>query len=457
MIDGSSMRQHPYLPNTDEDRRAMLQAIGVENIEQLFADIPATTRLNRPLRLPPALSEQELLRHMSELAARNGYAGQYTCFLGAGVYDHYVPALVDEILSRGEFYTSYTAYQPEVSQGNLQVTYEFQSMICELTGMDVANASMYDGASAMAEAALMAVNITHRERIVVAATVHPEYRQVLHVYAEQQGLQVVDVPRRGGTVDLTALKVAVDEQTACVILQVPNFFGVVESGPSVAQIAADAGALLVTAADPISLGVLRPPRDYGAHIAVGEGQALGNPMSYGGPHFGYLAARQDYIRRMPGRIAGATVDTDGERGYVLALQTREQHIRRERATSNICTNQALMTLAATVYMTTVGKQGLVGLADLCLQKSHYLAERIAIVAGFELAFPEAPFFKEFAVRSNHLPVAEVLARLREQRILAGVPLGSFYPELGDCFLVAVTEQRTRADLDHFVSCLEAIV
>ena len=448
--------RHPYLAHTDADRRAMLEAIGVRDFEELFDQIPRELRLDRPLDLPPALSEPELLAHMERLAARNGHVGAYTCFLGAGAYDHYVPALVDEIISRGEFYTSYTPYQPEVSQGNLQAIYEFQTMICELTGMDVANASMYDGASAAAEAALMAVNVTRRERIVVAGTVHPEYRQVIRTYTERQGLTVTEVPRDGGGVDEEALARAVGEDTACVILQVPNFFGIIERAPWVAQLAREAGALTVVVADPISLGVLKAPGSYGADIVVGEGQGLGNPLSFGGPHFGFLAARQAYIRRMPGRIAGATVDQQGRRGYVLTLQAREQHIRRERATSNICTNQALMALAATVYMTVLGKQGLRQVAELCLQKSHYLAERIAGLERFELAFPNRPFFKEFVVRSR-LPVDEVLAELRSRRILGGVPLGRFDPDLADCFMVAVTERRTREEMDHFIGCLEAMV
>ncbi|HEY8449071.1 MAG TPA: aminomethyl-transferring glycine dehydrogenase subunit GcvPA [Bacillota bacterium] len=449
--------QHPYLPNTADDRAAMLAAIGAASVDELFADIPADVRLNRPLQLPPALSEYELLRHMERLAASNGHVGEYTCFLGGGMYDHFIPALVDEIISRGEFYTSYTPYQPEVSQGNLQAIYEFQTMICELTGMDVANASMYDGASALAEAALMAVNVTRRERIVLAGTIHPEYRQVVRTYTERQGLRVSEVPVREGAVDLEALERALGAgaDVACVALQVPNFLGIVEPAAEVGRLAKQAGALLVVAADPISLGVLKAPGDYGADIVVGEGQPLGNPLSYGGPAFGFLAAREAYLRRLPGRIAGATVDSEGRRGYVLTLQAREQHIRRERATSNICTNQALNALAATVYMTCLGKHGLVAVADLCLQKSHYLAERIARLERFDLAFPGQPFFKEFVVRSR-LPVDEVLAELRRQRILGGVPLEPFFPELADCFLVAVTEKRSRAEIDHYVGRLEAM-
>lgn len=448
-------RAHPYLPNTDEDRRQMLQAIGVGSVDELFDQIPPSLRLGRPLQLPPALSEMELRRHLESLAEKNGHVGGYTCFLGGGMYDHYVPALVDEIISRGEFYTSYTPYQPEISQGNLQVIYEFQTMICELTGMDVANASLYDGASAMAEAVLMAVNVTRRERIVLAGSIHPEYRMVVRTYAEHQGLQVEEVPARDGGVDPEALEPALGDDVACVCLQVPNFYGVVEAAPQLAQVAADAGALLVVAADPISLGILQPPGAYGADIVVGEGQALGNPMSYGGPSFGFLAAREKYLRRMPGRIAGATVDLDGNRGYVLALQTREQHIRRERATSNICTNQALNALAAAVYMTTVGKTGLQEIACQCLQKSHYLAEQIGKLDGFELAFPQRPFFKEFVVRSRR-PVDEVLAQLRQHKILGGVPLGRWEPEYQDCFLVAVTEKRRREELDEYAARLGAL-
>ncbi|MEX2355584.1 MAG: aminomethyl-transferring glycine dehydrogenase subunit GcvPA [Thermaerobacterales bacterium] len=453
---GNKAREHPYLPSTPDDRAAMLKTIGVSSVEELFADIPAAVRYKGPLEIPPALSEMDLLDHLQRLAAANADAGQYTSYLGGGVYDHYIPSVVDKLISRGEFATSYTPYQAEISQGNLQAIYEFQTMICELTGMDVANASMYDGASATAEAALMAVNHTGRERIVIAQTVHPETRRVVKVYTETQNLQVEEVAWQEGAVAADALASAVNDQTACVILQVPNFFGVVENPAAVAELAHQAGAVLIAVCDPISLGVLESPGAYGADIAVGEGQALGNAVSYGGPHFGFLAARQKYLRRMPGRIVGATVDNENREGYVLTLQTREQHIRRERATSNICTNQALMALAATVYMATVGKQGFQEVADLCLQKSHYLKEQLGEIERFEPAFPHQPFFKEFVIRSK-LPVPDVLAELQEQRILGGLALAPYYPDLADCFLVAVTEKRTRAELDHFVARLEAIV
>jgi len=442
-----------YLFNTAEDQQAMLRAIGVGSIEALFASIPAEFRLSRPLDLPPALTELELTRHMAALAERNVHAGQKVCFLGGGSYDHFVPAVVDALASRGEFYTSYTPYQPEVSQGNLQAMFEYQTLICRLTGMDVSNASLYDGGTAAVEAVLMAMSVTQREsKVVVAASVHPEYRQVLRTYLAGLHAECVTVGAGQGTVDLEALAAAMDDRTACVLIQHPNFFGCLEDVAAAAKIAHDAGALLVQAFDPISLGLLKRPAELGADIAVAEGQALGTPMLFGGPYLGIMACREQFVRRLPGRIAGQTTDRRGQPCWVLTLQTREQHIRRDKATSNICTNQGLIALRAAIYLSALGPQGLRETADLCLQKAGYAAAQIAAGDRFELAFGK-PTFKEFVVRSRAGGVERLLAEACRAGYLAGVPLGRWYPELSDCFLVAVTEKRTREEIDELAECL----
>ncbi len=388
----------PYLANTAEDQRAMLDAIGIASLDELFSPIPSELRLGRPLDIPPALTELELTQRLTQLAGRNVAAGQKACFLGGGSYDHFIPAVVDAIASRGEFYTSYTPYQPEASQGNLQAFFEYQTLIARLTGMDVSNASLYDGASAAAEAVLMAVHATGRRRIIVARSVHPEYRQVLATYLSHLDLELVTLETPGGTLRPEDLAAALDDQSACVLAQQPNFFGALEDPEALAAAAHAAGALFVVAVDPISLGLLKRPGDYGADIVVAEGQALGNPMAFGGPYLGILACREQFVRRMPGRIAGQTVDRRGRRCWVLTLQTREQHIRREKATSNICTNQGLFALRATVYLAALGPQGLGEVAGLCLQKSHYAARQLVERAGLALRF-ERPFFKEFVVRA----------------------------------------------------------
>ncbi len=445
----------PYLFNTPQDRQAMLQAIGAESIESLFASIPPEQRLSRPLDLPPALTELELTQHLQALAARNVHAGQRVCFLGGGSYDHFIPAVVDALASRSEFYTSYTPYQPEVSQGNLQAMFEYQTLICQLTGMDVSNASLYDGGTATVEAVLMAMSVTRREgKVVVAGGLHPEYRQIVHTYLACLDTRCETIAADDGTTDLAALRAAVDDQTACVLIQHPNFFGALEDVAAEAEIAHAAGALLVQVFDPISLGLLKRPADLGADIAVAEGQSLGTPMLFGGPYLGIMACRERFVRRLPGRIAGQTTDRQGRRCWVLTLQTREQHIRRDKATSNICTNQGLIALRAAIYLAAMGPEGLRETADLCLQKARYAAQRIVAHPRFELAFA-APTFKEFVVRDKAAQVEQLLAAAGQRGYLAGVPLGRWFPELNDCLLVAVTEARTQAEIDGLAEALGA--
>jgi glycine dehydrogenase subunit 1 len=436
-----------YILNTPDDQRAMLDAIGVSSMEELFAQVPADARLKRELKLPPALSELELLEHMSDLANKNRPAGQMASFLGGGSYDHFIPSVVDYVASRGEFYTSYTPYQPEASQGNLQAFFEYQTLICQLTGMDVSNASLYDGGSAAAEAVLMAMHATRRERkVVTAASVHPEYRHIISTYLVDLGAELVTIGAPNGTVSPEKIAAAVDDQTACVLIQQPNFFGCIEEMESLAKAAHERGALLVVAFDPISLGLLKRPGDYGADIVIAEGQSLGTPMQFGGPYLGIMACREQFVRRMPGRIAGQTVDRRGKRCWVLTLQTREQHIRREKATSNICTNQGLFALRATVYLASMGPQGMREAANACLQKSRYAQERLVEGGRLKLAF-DHPTFKEFVVRDSERNITGLIADALDSGYFAGVPLERWYPDLADCMLVCVTEKRTRAEID----------
>jgi glycine dehydrogenase subunit 1 len=445
----------PYFYNTPEDTRAMLDAIGVASVDALFEVVPDAVRLKRPLDLQPALTEIELSRRLSEMAAKNDHAGNMVCFLGGGSYDHFIPAVVDAIASRSEFYTSYTPYQAEVSQGNLQVMFEYQSLIAQLTGMDVSNASVYDGGSAAAEAVLMAIGATRRHgKVVVPASLHPEYRQTIATYLENLETELVTVGAPDGKISPDELRAALDDQTACVLVQQPNFFGVLEEMEAISQVAHDAGALLVVAFDPISLGLLKRPGDYGADIVVAEGQSLGTPMQYGGPYLGIMACRQEFVRRMPGRIAGETVDRDGKKCYVLTLQTREQHIRREKATSNICTNQGLFALRASVYLAQVGPRGLREIAEQCLQKSRYAAQKITASDRFELAFA-GPTFKEFVVRDRQGRVEELIEKCAAAGILAGVPLGRWYPDLADCLLIAVTEKRSKEEIDALAAAFNS--
>ena len=440
-----------YIPHTEDQKQAMLQALGVESVAKLFEEqIPPALLMNRPLDVPPAMSELELRRHFQALAGCNRSAGEQLCFLGAGIYDHYVPSIVPTIILRGEFHTAYTPYQPEMSQGTLQTIFEFQSMICALTGMDVANASMYDGATALAEAVILACGVTNRDEALLLG-VHPAWAQVVRTYVEGLGIRVKDAPCPAGLADRAWLQDSLGSGTAVLAVQQPGFFGSVEDLQELADRAHAAGALLVVGANPVALGMLEAPGMQGADVVVGEGQPLGLGMNFGGPLVGFFAARQKFLRQMPGRLVSRTTDGEGRTGYVLTLQTREQHIRRERATSNICTNQGLMMLAATVYLATMGRQGLRDVASQCLQKAHYAAARVSAVPGYSLRF-EAPFFHEFVLRCPE-PAADLAARLAEQGILAGYPLGKHYPDLHDCLLIAVTEKRTKDEIDQLAAAL----
>lgn len=433
----------------------MLQAIGVSSIEELFADIPEALRFKGRLNLPPGLSEPELLSHMRELAAKNRHLDELICFAGGGAYDHVIPSAVRAVVTRAEFYTSYTPYQAEITQGVLQSIFEFQTMICQLTGLDIANASMYDGASASAEGLIMACAHTGKGRVLVAEGVHPEYRLVVQTYLRHQGIKVDTVPCREGVLDLAALDERLGGDVAGLLVQHPNFFGHLEPVREAAQRVHAAGGLFVAAVDPISLGLLEPPGAYGADIAVGEGQALGNHLSFGGPYLGFLAAKEGLVRRMPGRIVGETVDSQGRRGYVLTLQAREQHIRRQRATSNICTNHALNALAASAYLALVGKEGLREAAYLSFQKAHYLEARIkelsAAVPGLRRLW-DRPFFKEFAIETP-LPAKELQARLLKRGFFAGPAFSQVGLEPEHALLVCATEARSRSEIDRFVEAI----
>ncbi|PYN18613.1 MAG: aminomethyl-transferring glycine dehydrogenase subunit GcvPA [Candidatus Rokuibacteriota bacterium] len=444
-----------YISNTPAQQKEMLGTIGASSIEDLLLRIPPKARLSRPLHLPSALAEMDLVRQLRDLAARNASADDFACFLGGGSYDHSIPSPINHLISRGEFFTAYTPYQPEASQGTLRSIYEYQSMIAELYGMDVANASIYDGASSLAEAALMAHAVTARNEIVLSRGVHPLYKRVTATYCEGPGIRLRDAAGPDGVTDLEAARKVVGAKTAALVIQTPNFYGCLEDVAAAAEIAHGAGALLVVVADPVNLGVLEGPGKLGADIVIGEGQGLGVPLSFGGPNLGVFAAKKELVRRMPGRLVGATVDSDGARGFVLTLQTREQHIRRAKATSNICTNVALCALMATVYLATLGRRGLVRVGELSTAKAHYAAERLTKIPGVSLRFA-APFFKEFALKLPK-PPERVVTRLAKQGFLAGVPLKSFDRALADCLLVAVTEKRTKAEIDGFAAALEKAV
>jgi len=447
-----------YVPHTDKERADMLAAIGVERIEDLFCDVPKRARFPK-LTLPRALSEMEVAVEMRALAARNADLQRHDCFLGAGTYNHFVPSTVDYVLQRSEFYTAYTPYQPEASQGMLQAMFEYQSMICRLTGMEVSNASHYDGATSLAEAVLLALNATEgkRTKVIVSPAVHPQYRQVMTTYL--QGMEARIVGEEDATRGVDALAALLDAETAALVVQNPDFFGQIDELKDLADAVHMAGALLVVLADPIALGLFRPPGDDGADIVVADGQPLGLPPSFGGPHVGIFATRKAYVRRLVGRVVGETVDADSERGYVLTLGTREQHIRRARATSNICTNAALGALAAAVYLATLGKHGLKQIAELCYHKSHYAAAEIAKIPGISInpQKPNKPFFKEFVVEIPK-PVAqanEIL--LGEFGIVGGYDLGQDESRLENHMLVAVTEMNTRASIDRLVEALQRAV
>jgi glycine dehydrogenase subunit 1 len=446
-----------YIPNTPEDQQAMLETLGLPSLEALLTPVPEDVRLRRPLDLPPALPELDLKRLLYNMAAKNVNLDATISFLGAGTYDHAIPSVVPHLQRRSEFVTSYTPYQPEVSQGMLQAIYEFQTMVCQITGLDIANASLYDGATALVEAVLLAIGPGGRGEVVISAGVDPQYRRVLHTYAHARGFSVKEVPTRNGLTSIEDLSEAVTSTTAAVAIQQPNFFGCIEDMRAIEQIAHKGKAVLIaTITEPASLGVLAPPADYGADIAVGELMSFGNPMSYGGPALGFMAARSKYMRLLPGRLVGQTVEEGGEKqtGYVLTLQTREQHIRRERATSNICTNQSLLAVGATIYLAALGKQGFRELSELCLQKAHYAFRQITALPGYEAAFG-SPFFDEFVIKA---PVStEALQQhFAQAGIIGGYPLDDPYPDMQNCMLFCVTETRTKEDIDRLIAVLKEV-
>jgi glycine dehydrogenase subunit 1 len=439
-----------YLPKSDAERTAMLRDIGAASIDDLFSVIPDEYRLTRDLSVPRQMGESEIIDHFKTAAQKN--ANGYTSFLGAGAYRHYRPVIIDSLVQRGEFLTSYTPYQAEITQGTLQAIFEFQTMICELTGMDIANASMYDGSTGAAEAVMMAVRITGRDGVLVARTAHPEYREVMHTYAQHQGHDAREINYGpDGRIDLTALDAAITDQTACVLVQSPNFFGIVEDIPAIADIAHKKGALLVVSiAEAVSLGIVRPPVE--ADIVSMEAQSFGVALSYGGPYCGVLAAKEKYLRQMPGRLVGETRDTKGRRGFVLTLSTREQHIRREKATSNICTNQALVALMATVFMTVYGKQGMHELALQNLAKAKYAADTVGKQG--KLLFARTPRFHEFVLQTEESP-DQLNARLLEKKIIGGLPLKKWYPELGNATLWCATELTTKEQIEAAAGVIAA--
>jgi glycine dehydrogenase subunit 1 len=455
MREHNDWQPHRYLPLTAEDRAEMLRTIGRRGVAELFEDVPEAVRLRQPLRLPAALPEADLLAHLRDLSERNGHADRLTCFLGAGAYEHHIPSVVWHLAGRAEYYTAYTPYQAELMQGELQAGYEYQSMLCELTQMDVANASMYDGASALGEAAVMARDLTRRDEVIVSDAVHPHYREVLRTYTRHLGLDIRTIPHRDGFTAPASVRQALSPRVAAVIVQTPNVFGCIEEGAALARAAHDAGALLVVAvAEPISLGLLQPPGAWDADIIAGEGQPLGNHLSFGGPYLGMLATREKFVRRMPGRLVGMAADHEGRRGFVLTLQTREQHIRREKATSNICTNEALNALAAAIYMAAMGPTGLRRVAEINARRAHYARGRLAAIRGFRSAF-DGPVFNEFVLRAP-IPPDELNGRLQARGFLGGLALGRWYPALADGWLVCVTEARSRAQIDAFVEAVAEV-
>ncbi|UMZ74300.1 aminomethyl-transferring glycine dehydrogenase subunit GcvPA [Natranaerofaba carboxydovora] len=446
---------NPFLPHTDDDRVKMLQDLNIASTDELFTDIPSSIRLKNGLKLPEPMSEFELKKHIDELAAKNKSMKECISFLGGGVYDHHVPSIVDHLIKRSEFYTSYTPYQAEVSQGILQSIFEYQSMIAELTGMETANASIYDGASAVAEAAINAVANTKREQVIVSSSVNLNYKKVLRTYLEGQGFDLKEVPSVDGVTDLSSLEEMLNDQTACVILQSPNYLGIIEDFTGIEKLLKDKKTQFVAVSDPISLAILEPPAKWGADIVVGDGQSLGNPMSFGGPLLGFFASKKKYIRKMPGRIVGETKDKEGKKGYVMTLQTREQHIRREKATSNICSNQALNVLAACVYMSLMGPEGLKKTAELSLQKAHYARKELEKI-GVSPVYRDKPYYKEFLVKLPE-PVDKVQRKLLDKNIFAGIDASRISHEFNNCLLISVTEKRTREEIDYFVEILGEVL
>lgn len=446
---------YPYIPHTPEDERQMLEKIGVEKIEDLFKDIPENVALKRELSLEESKSELEVAAYLSKMAEKNCSLSELTCFLGAGAYDHYIPSVVDYLISRGEFYTSYTPYQPEISQGTLQYLFEYQTLIANLTEMDLANASLYDGGTAIAEAMLMAVSVSKKNKVLVSQTVRPESRKILNTYAKIQGIEVEEVKMKDGSTDLEDLQGKINDQVGAVIVQNPNFFGIIEDIEKTNEIVhGEKKANLIVSVDPISLGILKTPGEIGVDIVVGEGQSMGIPLSFGGPYLGFLAASNKFLRKIPGRIVGETVDLDGKRSYVLTLTAREQHIRREKATSNICSNQGLNTLAATIYMVTMGKEGIREVALQSAKKAYYTYEKMIASGKYKPLF-DKPFFKEFAITSDK-GADLILSELRKEKIIGGYHLGIDYPQYENSLLYAVTEKRSKAEIHKLVDVLEGI-
>ncbi|PLT29173.1 aminomethyl-transferring glycine dehydrogenase subunit GcvPA [Peribacillus deserti] len=439
--------KHRYLPMTEQDKEQMLNAIGVDSIDELFQDIPESVRFKGEYNIKPAAPESTLLKELTRLASRNADLKQNTSFLGAGVYDHYIPTIVDHVISRSEFYTAYTPYQPEISQGELQAIFEFQTMICELTGMDVANSSMYDGGTALAEAAMLSAGQTRRKKILISAAVHPETRDVVRTYAKGQYIEVIEIPYADGITDLNALKELAGDDIAGVVVQYPNFFGRIEPLKEIEEIVHAHKSMFIVSSNPVALGALTPPGKFGADIVAGDAQPFGIPTAFGGPHCGYFAVTNKLVRKVPGRLVGQTVDENGKRGFVLTLQAREQHIRRDKATSNICSNQALNALAASVAMTALGKKGVKEMSARNIQKAHYAKTQFK-QTGVEVVF-DGPAFNEFVIKLNK-PVSEVNQNLIRNGIIGGYDLGRSYPELENHMLIAVTELRTKEEIDTFV-------
>jgi len=443
-----------YIPFSSQEQDKLVKNIGLTSIDDLFKDIPESARVKGLLNLPDSLSEMELVSSFQKMAAQNKDAHS-PCFLGAGAYDHYIPSIIQPLISRGEFLTAYTPYQPEASQGTLQYIFEFQSIICELTGMDVANASMYDGSSASAEAALMACRCTDRNKVLVSRALHPQYREVIKTYLRSANLQYEEIPLKDGVTDLELLSQTIDSNTAAVMVQYPNFLGNIEDMVAIEKTVHAQKSLLVVNAYPIALGKLKPPAEFGTDICVMEGQSLGNSLSFGGPYLGIITCKKEWVRKMPGRLVGLAKDNQGREGFILTLQAREQHIRRAKATSNICSNQSLNALCSLIYLVTLGKKGFRELWDLNYQKAHYAASRIAALASFKLAYPQQPFFNEFCIHSSK-SVAQVNTVLKNAGILGGYALSKDYPELDNTLLFCVTEKRTRSEIDHLVEILAQV-
>lgn len=445
------MRKHRYLPMTDTDQKEMLTAIGIESMEELFADIPVEIRFNRAFNLKPAKSEPALLKELNKLAAKNVNTFEASSFLGAGVYNHYIPTIVDHVISRSEFYTAYTPYQPEISQGELQAIFEFQTMIAELTGMDLANSSMYDGGTALAEAAMLAASYTRRNKILIAESLHPETKNVIKTYAKGQHIEVKEVPEKNGITDIKALEEMISSEVAGVIVGYPNFYGQVEPLVELEKIIHAVKSLFIVTSNPLALGIFTPPGKLGADIVAGDTQVFGIPESFGGPHCGYFAVSSKLMRKVPGRLVGETIDENGKRGFVLTLQAREQHIRRDKATSNICSNQALNALASSVAMVALGKAGLQEMAEQNLDKSHYAKNKF-VESGFEVLFGDS-FFNEFIVKLSK-PINNINQYLLEKDIIGGYDMGRDSEKFSKHMLVAVTEMRTKEEIDEFVASLE---